>query len=96
LLWVVQLAICAGAYLITNCGLKVDENSSGDVLASASLRKEGVEGIVTTSNRLVGGHLSVRLDAVFQAVQLPTCIAGLDASLTDVDGNNLETGKRII
>jgi len=62
------LAIRAGAYLIANGGLEVDENSSGDVFASASFRKKSVEGIVATSNRLVGGHLSVGLDAMFQAI----------------------------
>lgn len=38
------------------------------------LREEGVEGIVTTSNGFVRGHLPVGLDAVFKAVKLPTSV----------------------
>ncbi|KAA8591472.1 hypothetical protein FQN60_002415, partial [Etheostoma spectabile] len=51
-----------------------------------ALKAEGVEGIISSSESLVTGHLSVRLDPMFQAVKLPACIADLDTSLTDVDG----------
>ena len=77
-------------HLIANGGFEVDENSARNVLASAGLREEGVEGIVATSDRLVRGHLPVRLDSVLQAIQFPARIAGLNARLADVDGNNLE------
>ena len=65
-------------------GLQVDKNSSGDVFSSSSLTEEGVEGIVSSSDGLVTGHLSVRLDPMFQAVKLPAGIANLDTSLTNV------------
>ena len=55
------------------------------MLASTSLREEGVEGVVSTSNGLVTGHLTIRLDAVLQAVQLPAGITDLDSSLANVD-----------
>jgi hypothetical protein len=55
------------------------------VLASTSLRKEGVERVIATADSLIGGHLSIRLDAVLEAVKLPASISGLDTSLTDVD-----------
>ena len=55
------------------------------MLASASLAEEGVEGVITASDGLVRGHLTIRLDAVLQAVQLPASITDLDAGLSDVD-----------
>ena len=33
--------------------LEIDEDATGNVLASSSLTEEGVEGVVTTSNGLV-------------------------------------------
>jgi hypothetical protein len=51
------------------------------VLASTSLREEGVERVIATTDGLVGGHLAVGLDAVLEAVKLPAGIAGLDTSL---------------
>ena len=82
LLRVVQLAVGAGAHLVADAGLKVDEDGTGHVLASTSLGKEGVERVVATADSLVGGHLPVGLDAVLEAVKLPAGIAGLDSGLT--------------
>ena len=75
------------------CRLKIHKNSPGNVLASASLREEGVEGIISSSNGLVTGHLSIRLDAVLQTVQLPAGIADLDTSLANVDGDTFTLEK---
>ena len=63
-------------------GLQIHKNSSRDVLSCSSLTEEGAEGIVSSSNGLVAGHLSVRLDPMLQAVKLPAGIANLDTSLT--------------
>ena len=41
--------------------------------------------IIASSDRLIRRHLTVRLDAVFQTVQLPARIADLYSGLTDVD-----------
>ena len=49
------------------------------------LGKKRVEAIVGLTNRFIGRHLSVRLDPMFQAVQLPTSIAHLNASLADMN-----------
>jgi hypothetical protein len=64
LLGVEELSVGTGSDLIDDGGLEIDENGSGDVLAGASLGEEGVEGIVTSTDGLVGGHLSVGLDTV--------------------------------
>lgn len=75
--------------LTDDSGLQVHKDSPGDVLSSASLTEEGVEGIISSTNSLVTGHLSVRLDPMFQAVQLPAGVADLDTSLANVDGDTL-------
>ena len=58
--------------------------------------EEGVEGVITTSDGLITGHLTIRLDAVLQAVQLPAGIAHLDSGLADVDRDALTLeGQRL-
>jgi hypothetical protein len=47
LLGVEQLAVGASADLVDHSGLQIQEDGAGHVLASTSLREEGVEGIVT-------------------------------------------------
>jgi hypothetical protein len=58
------------------------------VLASASLREERIEGVVTAADRFVTGHLTIWLNAMLEAKQLPARIADLNASLADVDTNS--------
>ena len=75
--------------------LKVQEDSAGNVLSGTSLREKGVESIVTTTDGLVRRHLTVRLDAMLQTVQLPAGIANLDTGLTDVNGDDLTHGDLV-
>jgi len=89
LLGVEELAVSSGTDLIDYSWLEIDEHGTGNVLAGSGLAEEGVEGVVTTSDGLVRGHLAIGLDAVLQAVQLPAGIAGLHTSLSDVDGDAL-------
>ena len=67
LLRVEQLAVGAGADLVDDGRLEVDEHAAGHVLAGAGLGEEGVEGVVAAADGLVRGHLAVRLDAVLEA-----------------------------
>ena len=53
------------------------------------LGEEGVERVISLADGGVARHHPVRLDPVLQAVELPACIANLDASLTHVDGDAL-------
>merc|ERR1719384_210781 len=85
LLWVEELSVGAGSDLIDNGGLEIEEDGAGNVLASTSLREEGVESIVATTDGLVGGHLTVWLDTVLEAEELPAGVTNLDTGLTDVD-----------
>merc|ERR1719231_1399744 len=89
LLGVEELAVGAGADLVDQGRLKVEEDRTGDVLAGTSLGEEGVEGIVATANGLVGGHLAIGLDAVLEAEELPARVTGLDTGLADVDADAL-------
>ena len=66
------------------------------MFASSSLTEEGVEGVVSSSNGLVAGHLTVRLDAVLQAVELPACIAYLSSSLANVDGDTFTLQEQVV
>jgi len=85
LLRMVQLAISASTDFVTDSRLKIDEDGARDVLAGTGLGEKGVERIITTANGLVGRHLAIGLDTVLKAVELPTGIARLDTSLTDMD-----------
>ncbi len=84
LLGVVELSVGASSDLIADRGLQVDEDATRNVLASTSLREEGVEGVIATADSLVGGHLAVGLDAVLKAVELPAGVTSLDTSLAKV------------
>ena len=88
LLWMEELSVGSGSDLIDNGWLEIEEDSSWDVLTGTSLGEEGVESVVTTTDGLVGWHLTVRLDTVLEAEKLPAGVTNLDTGLTDVDGND--------
>jgi hypothetical protein len=85
LLRVEQLSVGSSTDLINNCGLEIEEDSTRYMLSSSSLREEGVESVVSVSNGLVRRHLTIRLDTMLQAVQLPTGITNLATCLTNVN-----------
>ena len=73
-------------YLLTyNGGFQIDKDGPRIMLSAAGLTEEGVEGVGTLSHGLVAGHLTIGLDAVLQAVQLPAGIAYLDTGLANMD-----------
>merc|ERR1712054_686019 len=88
LLWMEELSVGSGSDFINNGWLEIEEDSSWDVFTSTSLGEEGVESIVTTTNGFVGWHLTIWLNTVLKAEELPAGVTDLDTSLTDVDGNN--------
>ena len=87
-----ELSVGSGSNLIDNGWLEIEEDGSWDVLAGTSLAKEGVEGIIATTNSLVRGHLTVGLNTVLEAEELPAGVTNLDTGLTDVDRNNFSHG----
>ena len=88
LLWMEELSVGTGSNLINDGWLKIEHNGSWDVLTSTSLGEEGVESVVTTTDGLIGWHLTIWLNSVLEAEELPACVTDLDTGLTDVDGND--------
>ena len=80
-----ELSVGSSSDLIDNGWLKIEEDSSWDVLTSTSLGEEGVESVVTTTDGFVGWHLTVRLDSVLEAEKFPAGVTDLDTSLSNVD-----------
>jgi len=85
LLWMEELSVGSGSDLIDDGWLEIEEDASWDVLSSTSLGEEGVESIITTTDGFVGWHLTIWLDSVLKAEELPTGVTDLDTGLTDVD-----------
>mmetsp|Transcript_36675 Transcript_36675/g.35455 ORF Transcript_36675/g.35455 Transcript_36675/m.35455 type:complete len:459 (+) Transcript_36675:54-1430(+) len=80
-----QLSVGSSSHLIDDSRLQVEEDASGDVLSGSSLGEESVEGIISSSNGLIGRHLTVWLDSVLKTEELPACITDLDTGLSNVD-----------
>jgi len=80
-----QLSVGSGSHFINDGGFQIEEHSSGHVLSGSSFTEESVEGIISSSDGLVRGHLSVRLDSVFQAEEFPAGVTHLDTALSDVN-----------
>jgi len=85
LLGVVELTVGSNSGLVNDSGLQVNEDSSWNMIAATSFREEGLEGIVSES--LIRWHMTIRLDTVLQAVQLPAGVSNLDSSLSDMNGD---------
>jgi hypothetical protein len=83
-----QLTVSASADLVNDGGFQVNVDGTGDVLAGTSLAKEGVEGIIATTDGLVRGHLTVRLNTVLEAEELPASVTDLATGLTHVNADN--------
>merc|ERR1719440_1741546 len=89
LLGVVELAVGTGADLVDHGRLEVEVDGARHVLASASLGEEGVEGVITTADGLVGWHLAIWLNAVLEAVKLPAAVTDLATTLTAMNRDAL-------
>jgi hypothetical protein len=85
LFWMEQLSVGSGSDLIDDGWLEIEEDGSWDMLSSTGLGEEGVEGIITTTDRFVGWHLTIWLDSVLKAEELPAGVTDLDTALSDVD-----------
>jgi len=87
-----ELAVGTSPNLVNDGRLKIEENGTRDVFSSTGLGEKGVEGIITSTNGLIRGHLTVRLDSVFEAVQFPTGVTDLDTSLTEMNREDFTHG----
>jgi len=87
-----QLTVSSRSDFIDDGRLQIDEDSTRDVLSGTSFREKGVEGVITTTDSLVGRHLTIGLDTVLEAKQLPASITDLDTGLTDVNSDSFTHG----
>ena len=62
---------------------------------STSFAEKCVERVISATNCFVTGHLTVGLDAMLQAVQLPASISNLNSGLANMNRNTLALLKRI-
>lgn len=61
LLGVEELAVGSGPHLVDDGGLQIHEHGTRNVLSGAGLAEERVEGVVSSTDRLVARHLTIRL-----------------------------------
>ena len=87
LLGMVELTVSSNSSLVNDSRLQVYEDSSWNMISTSSLREESLEGVV--SEGLVRGHMTIGLDPMLEAVELPTSIANLTAGLADMDRDTL-------
>jgi hypothetical protein len=59
------------------------------MLACTSFTEERVEGIITSTDRLITGHLTIRLDTMLEAEELPACVTDLHTCLPNVNAKSL-------
>ena len=91
-----QLTVSSGSDFINHSGFEIEEDATGDVFSSSGFGEEGVEGIITTTNGFVRGHLTIGLDTVFKAEEFPAGVTDLDTSLSDVDINDFSHSKKLL
>lgn len=56
-----ELTVGAGPHFVDDGGLKINKDSSGDVLPCAGFAEEGVESIISSADSFVAWHLAIRL-----------------------------------
>lgn len=72
---------------------QVDHHGSRDVLPSSRFTEKSVERVVSSADSFVAGHLTIRLNSMFQAVEFPTGVANLNAGLSNMNRNALTLWK---
>jgi len=87
-----QLTVGSRSDFIDDGRLQIDKDGTWDVLSGTSFREKGVEGVITTTDSLIGRHLTIGLDTVLEAKQLPASITDLDTGLTDVNSDSFTHG----
>jgi hypothetical protein len=81
LLRVVKLSVSTSSDFVKWSWLKIKKNSSWNVFTGTSFREKSVERVITTTDSLVGRHLTIRLNTMFKTVKFPTAVTHLDSSL---------------
>ena len=87
LLRMVQLGVGASTDFVTNRGLEIDVDGTGDMLSGLRLAEERGERIIGCTQRVLSVHVTIRGNAMLKAVQFPALVTSLDTGLTQVDGD---------
>jgi hypothetical protein len=74
---VIKILVRSRPDLVTNAGFQIDVDSTRNMLARRSFREECIEGIIGNSMRRIGLHCTGRVNAMFQAIELPALVSGL-------------------
>lgn len=83
-----QAAVCTSSDLIDNIGLEIAVDGSWDIFSLTSLGEEGAETLIRLGGLSLFGQVSIGLNTMLKAVELPARVCNLATSLTDVDANN--------
>jgi hypothetical protein len=83
-----QLSVGSGSDFINDSWFQIQEDSSWHVFSGSCFREEGVEGIITTSDGFIRWHLTIWLDTMLQAEELPAGVTDLDTALTNMNTND--------
>ena len=70
-----QVVICSGSDFINNSWFQVDKDSTWNMFPSSSFGKECIKRVISRSDRRIIGHVTIGLDAVFKAIQLPAGVS---------------------
>lgn len=82
-----KLSVCSCSNLINDSRFQIDENCPGNMFPGPSFTEESIKTVVPTTDSFVRWHLPVRLDPMFEAIQLPARVSDLNSGLTDMNGN---------
>lgn len=85
LFWVEELSVSTCPDLVNYSWFEIEEYTSWYMLSCTSLTEECVESIITSTNSLIRWHLSVWLDSVLEAEELPASVTDLDTGLSDMN-----------
>ena len=70
-----QVVICSSSDFINNSWFQVDKDSTWNMLPSSSFGKESIERVISRSNWRIIGHVTIGLNAMFKAIQLPASVS---------------------
>jgi hypothetical protein len=80
-----ELSVGSSSDFVDDGWLEIEEDGSWDVFSGSGFGEESVECVITTSDGFIGWHLSIWLDTVLEAEELPAGVTELDTGLADVN-----------
>jgi len=84
-----ERTVTTGTNLIDGGGVKIDEERTRNMLPTAGLSEEGLEGTGVTNVLGIGVNATISTEAVLEEVELPGRVTQLGTGLADVEVKNL-------